>query len=609
MKYPRTALLLAFSLGSGTCFAGAPERGAVPLTTGSGNAWETSVGREFPGAAASMSHGKADGRPQVTRLRYDLGCGTDKPKAAGGKACGRYVAMSLQLKTPMAVGPSDQATLAFDLRNLDARAHTSLRIQDATGQNLQFKARARTLENASGQAWQRVQVNVARSQAFWGGAKDGVLHPPIKSVSVLVGDMGLQQPPGEVEVDKLAYLPSNDVAYELKASAPLSAQTFAPSYVGRLAVAVHRASTDLRQLDQALSAGIKVIRTDVYWEKTEVDGKFNFERYEKLAAELNKRGMSALWLLVYGHPQHGGKTPQTDEDRAAYAEFARQAALHLKGKATLGFEIWNEPNLEHYWTKPDPVAYASLLSSAMKAIRQVDPGAVVVSGGVANTDEAYLQKMAASGKLDGVSAVSLHPYRKDAPESYAAFVAPLKQMLQAYGVKAPLWDTEWGYSSSGDIEAARFGQGRDPRALRRQGILVLRKVLTHLALDTPLHTIYDMTDDGDDPSNREHNFGLQTRQGADKPAMTGLRTLLKAQTGRVFKGFVTDVPPGVHVLRWESASDQVDAVWVDTPDRTVNLTLPKGAKAMQWWDGKAQDKVGSLKLTEQDGPLFVTVAR
>jgi len=85
--------------------------------------------------------------------------------------------------------------------------------------------------------------------------------------------------------------------------------------------------------------------------------------------------------------------------------------------------------------------------------------------------------------------------------------------------------------------------------------------------------------------------------------------LLKAQTGRVFKGFVTDVPPGVHVLRWTSAADQVDVVWVDTPDRTLNLTLPKGAKAVQWWDGKAQDKVGSLKLTEQDGPLFVTMSR
>ncbi|MDO9002640.1 MAG: cellulase family glycosylhydrolase [Aquabacterium sp.] len=592
------------------CMAAEPVKG-VPLVAESGPAWEASLGREFPGAAASMSQAKVGARSKVARLHYDLGCGAAKPKAASGKACGRYVAMSLRLKAPMAVGPSERPAIAFDIRNLDGHAQTSLRVVDATGQNHQFKARARSLENPSGQAWQRVQVGVGKSRAFWGGAADGVLHPPIKALSVLVGDMGLLQPPGIVEVDNLTYLPSNDVAYQLKLDGPLSGQTFAPSYVGRLAVALHR-PLEFHQLDKARSAGITVIRTDVYWDKVESGGKFNFDRYEKLASELSKRGMSALWILDYGHPEHGGKAPLTERDRAAFAEFARQAARHLKGKSTLGFEIWNEPNLAHYWPKPDPVAYATLLSEAMKAIREVQPAAVVVSAGLANTDEGYLLRMAESGKLAGVSAVSLHPYRKEGPESFATFVAPLQQVLQAHGVQAPLWDTEWGYSSFGDIDAKEFGHGHDPRALRQQGILVLRKVLTQLALDIPLHTIYDMTDDGDDPRNREHNFGLLTRDGADKPAMTGLRSLLTAQTGRVFKGPAPDVPPGLHVLRWDSPTDQTYAVWVDTPDRTAVVSLPKAVKVKKglWWDGKPwQGKADSVRLTEQDGPLFVTVGR
>jgi len=53
------------------------------------------------------------------------------------------------------------------------------------------------------------------------------------------------------------------------------------------------------------------------------------------------------------------------------------------------------------------------------------------------------------------------------------------------GSTQPMWDTEAGYSSYLFLDSARYGNGLDPRALNRQGVLTLRRVLTQLALDAP----------------------------------------------------------------------------------------------------------------------------
>lgn len=50
----------------------------------------------------------------------------------------------------------------------------------------------------------------------------------------------------------------------------------------------------------------------------------------------------------------------------------------------LRYEIWNEPNLKGGWCpKPQPWLYADMFVAAAQAIRSVDPGAVVYTGGVA----------------------------------------------------------------------------------------------------------------------------------------------------------------------------------------------------------------------------------
>jgi Cellulase (glycosyl hydrolase family 5) len=575
--------------------------------------WSYSPGSEFPGASGSLVD--AEGRTgRGAALRYDFSCGGTHWVALAGRSCGRYVAMQLN-KMPAALthAAGDEPAIAFDVFNARATAWPTLRVIDHTGQTLQFKANARPLENHLGQQWTRVLVPVGASALHWGGANDGVLHLPIRRVVAMADGVLLPSPPGEMLFDNFTYLSSAETAYTLVPDAALTALRYPASYVGRVGV-VWRPRFGYAALDKALAVGLNVVRFDLTWQSVESQGKFDFSHYSAIADELARRNVRVLWVLAYGHTDHGGARPLSASDQAAFAEFARRAALTFKGRNVAGFEIWNEPNWAPFWPQPDAAAYGRLLATSVAAIRAVDPAVPIVTGGLADGDLAYLMKLLRTGAAKGVNAVGVHPYRLTGPETFAAQLPTLHQMLAAVQLDAAVWDTEWGYSSYRDVgDLAQVGDGHDPRARRRQAILNLRKVLTGIAVNMPLSVLYELVDEGRNPLDREHNFGLLQADLSDKPGMVAMRALHAVQRGRTLKGLVRDVPPGLHVLRWDGAADQAFIIWSDAPAGVrTRLTLPAATRSVTAWDGATPEGANTtrtLTLQESDGPLVVILGR
>ena len=50
------------------------------------------------------------------------------------------------------------------------------------------------------------------------------------------------------------------------------------------------------------------------------------------------------------------------------------------------WEVWNEPNLDRYWSSPRPFAkpFVALNRAAYRAIKRADPGATVVLAAMGN---------------------------------------------------------------------------------------------------------------------------------------------------------------------------------------------------------------------------------
>jgi hypothetical protein len=322
--------------------------------------------------------------------------------------------------------------------------------------------------------------------------------------------------------------------------------------------------------------------------------------------------MGVLWILDYGHPDHGGSTPRTPQDVAAFGGFAEAAAAHFKGR-NVRYEIWNEPNTSEFW-KPSPNAseYATLLREAVAAIRRADPSAKVSSGGLARFDAAFLSRAVDPSLAAGLTAIGVHPYPKKAPESIAPELGNLREWAaRSLGEHVEIWDTEWGYSSTNAPEEAP-SNGHTKEGRRRQASLSVREILTVWAVGLPLAVWYDLRDDGTDPANPEQNYGLLDSSGDEKPAMQAIRTLMSVASGREYAGMIAETPEGIHAMRMDGSTDTMLIVWTDQPDgrrrieySTRNLISASDLMGLAVKSKDGHSGQARVEIDDAAGPIYL----
>jgi hypothetical protein len=169
-------------------------------------------------------------------------------------------------------------------------------------------------------------------------------------------------------------------------------------------------------------------------------------------------------------PGAGNRPPANPQD---FAEFMGALATHLRGRVA-AYELWNEPNLAGEWggRAPSPEHFAAMVKAAYPAIKAADPGAVVVTGGLATTggdggvtaldDVEFLRRMYAAGVGGQFDALGSHPYGfASSPETRHPQGMDFQRSADHYalmvengdGDKA-VWATEMGWL----LDPAAFGQ-------------------------------------------------------------------------------------------------------------------------------------------------------
>jgi hypothetical protein len=409
---------------------------------------------------------------------------------------------------------------------------------------------------------------------------------------------------GAVSFDDVRLLESPDRTWSLNPDAALAPVPAGAGHLApRLGVNIHGID-DEKMLELGHAAGFTFVRADLLWRAVERNGQYRFVVADRLQAAMEARGMGVLWILDYGHPQHGGEVPRRPEDVAAFAQYAENVAGHFRGRH-VRYEIWNEPNIDRFWPPhPHAAEYAALAHSAVEAIHRADPDTRVAIGGLARIDLPFLEQIIAAGGAG--DAVSVHPYRTAAPETVAAELTLLRQLVTAkLGANVEIWDTEWGYASYDYFSEALHADGNSAAGRKRQAVLGCREALTVWALGMPVAVWYDLRDDGDDPRNGEKNYGLLDRQLGDKPAMVALRTLMHLAADRTFAGMVADVPDGVHAMRLDGRGDRTFVVWSEQANARISLRFPAGVSATNLLGESLKVKKNELVLAETDGPIYL----
>lgn len=453
---------------------------------------------------------------------------------------------------------------------------------------------------------QIVLTTTGDAEEHWGGAKTG----RISGMATLADSLNLVPAQGQIAFDDAQLLKIANPTFVLdRAAAVITPPGSMVGLSSRLGVSIHFLKDD-RALDLAKGAGFSFVRIDLPWAELEKRRAYDFAPFDGLMRSLEARGMGVLWVLDYGHPEHGGKSPQSKEDVAAYSRYAAAVVAHFKGH-NARFEIWNEPNGKQFLA--NPAIYPDLLRAALDMIRLQDPDAAVSTGGTSGFDFPFLASMLGSGSAQKASAIAVHPYRNSAPESLDADLTRIQALIQrSLGPNRPVWDTEWGYSSYGKRADGFSGGGHSDLSRYRQAVLVTRECLTVWALGLPLAVVYDLRDDGSDPFNREDNFGLLNQDNSDKPAMKAIRVLTSIAQNHTSCGIVRDAPYGVHAIRLNGAGDIVFVVWDEDSKVRPRIRLPRDELvSVSDMLGKpiAVDSDSAVVLEERMGPVYARLKR
>ena len=251
--------------------------------------------------------------------------------------------------------------------------------------------------------------------------------------------------------------------------------------------------------------GIGTVRVPVVWGAVQpraVDG-FNWAGLDETVAVTARSGLRVLPFL-YGTPGWLGKPTALPVDsgrqRRAWAAFLRAAVERYGPRGDFwaeraggeGFvprmpirewQIWNEENF-FYFTRPaSPGRYRRLLKASARVVRQADPGAKTIAGGLfgnprqrppaAMKATTFLERLYRVGGIrSALDGIALHPYVAD--------VAGLREEVEAVrrvavrrgdaGVRLYLTEIGWGSAApngQASFEVGLRGQARELTAAYR----------------------------------------------------------------------------------------------------------------------------------------------
>lgn len=165
--------------------------------------------------------------------------------------------------------------------------------------------------------------------------------------------------------------------------------------------------------------------------------------------DLKNQGIDIMVLKVDSKPGYlPGVPPPTNFD--LWANDLK--ALVASHPDITYWQVWNEPNEVLFWyPEPNAVQYSDLLKKSYTAIKQANPNAKVVVGGLSGINPAlrqFLRDIYANGARNYFDILALHPYgQPNGPATYLKdYLYDIKNIMDANGdLGKPVWITEIGW--------------------------------------------------------------------------------------------------------------------------------------------------------------------
>jgi len=365
----------------------------------------------------------------------------------------------------------------------------------------------------------------------------------------------------------------------------------------------------IEQLELCREAGIEIIRDECLWMDVERDsGVFAIPyQVDFYVQEALSRGIDIYMILNYNntiYAPNAGSGVVTEANRIAYARYCQFLVGHFAPMGVKHFEIWNEPN--HgvlFWTpEPDPDDYFAMLQTAYEAIKAIDSSVIVIgcatSPAIGNPYPFiegldFIRDVFSAGGASFMDAVSFHLYQVAYRPEYELFSYVDK--VRSFVGDMPIYFSEFGYPTH---------TGWPNISLSTQAMYVSRMFLSCL-LDPQIKTAiyYDLKNDGTNPAEPEHHFGLLEFNRDPKPAYHALKTLI-GRSGAA-RPISSETANDRFILTF---SDSLTIAWSYTGEKGISITSSAPAVRVDNYLGTTIafhiPAEGTISVRVNEGPRY-----
>lgn len=358
----------------------------------------------------------------------------------------------------------------------------------------------------------------------------------------------------------------------------------------------HYAHSTMKDIDADFMdfAGIKRIRDGVKWNVVEKTSGFDWAFTDSWLKSLKEHNIGMTTVLgfnnfrvypMYNHyngemVSDSNYIPRKQKDIEFYNNYLNET---LKRYPYMDdFELWNEPNADVGLAAAD---YTDLLMNTAVRIKREHRFADISALSLMGIREfEWTKENFTTGMYPYMTAIAFHPYVQGAADtgSQEQKYEDIYKIIVENGGWKNMNITENGWSTY------QYGVSEDAAAVN----LVKQNILSE-KYDLIGSYWYDLVDDGTDISNREHFFGIITKNRGIKPAFSAYTQLNTQLAGAIYIGEVKS--GNARIFVYEKDGKPLLAAWI-----------PGGRGEYNFGADITAEDIHANPVTTLDGSIILT---
>jgi hypothetical protein len=320
----------------------------------------------------------------------------------------------------------------------------------------------------------------------------------------------------------------------------------------------HGSAHTIPEAQMLANQGVQINRFDIYWHDIErTPGILNYTRMDIFVNNLLSVGIEPLALLLYGNPYLFGEENAVyvaPNHKTAWFNYVNTTVRRYQSQIKY-WELWNEPNLDVFWSGPDQ-EFFELLEETAEFVQNINNSLILVSPGISGSDPPYLRKLIAEIGEDDFNrlfdVMAFHPYSGATAELVDLRCAEIRQIAEEIQFPGEIWITEVGYGSPEGREEWTYDAGE-----------VIKSIMIPIQHNISRIIWY---------SYRDPSFGLQfynsTTGWNNRPAGYTYQFLSQTLTNSTF------YPNGINLrTNWAVPSNLIWKYYFYTSDGKIILAL------------------------------------